>query len=153
MKEKNTTSTEEARRFFLDRLTNQAAAEGNPLTRIELQYLDYSRIESEEESDRVEAAFDAKFDYDEFADRIVRLLRAALKQDSSHDSRARALYQQHLKALKASPRDGQLYSFTAPAFGVAISGAVPFVRMRFWLVLGFVLLVALGLILWDSFSK
>ncbi len=152
MKENSTVSAEQARQFFLDRLQKQASAERTQLTKIELQYLDYGRIQSDEESDRVEAEFAEKFDDDEFADRIERLMRAALAQDRSKDPQASARYRQYLKVLEASPEDGQLFAFVAPALGHRISDTSSGVRRGFWLALGGVLLLSGLLIAWDAFT-
>ncbi len=152
IKENSTVSAEQARQFFLNRLQEQASAERTPLAKIELQYLDYSRIKSDKESDRVENEFAEKFDDEEFADRIARLMRAALEQNRSQDPHAPARYRQFLKALKDSPEDGQLFAFIAPALGHRISDTPSGVRRGFWLALGGVLLLSGLLIVWDAFA-
>ena len=91
------------------------------MSKIELQYLDYSRIKSEEEADRVEAAFTQEFDDDEFSDRIGSLVRAALLEDRKHDPQAPARYKQVVNMLKGSPDDGQLFAFVAPALGIRVT--------------------------------
>ncbi|HET6936732.1 MAG TPA: hypothetical protein VFI72_17950 [Candidatus Angelobacter sp.] len=152
MKENSTVSAEQARQFFLDRLQKQASAERTQLTKIELQYLDYGRITSDEASDRVENEFAEKFDDEEFAERVARLTRAALEQDRSHDPKAPARYRQYLKTLEDSPEDGQLFAFVAPALGHSSSQTSGGARRGFWLALGGVLLLSGLLIAWDAFT-
>jgi hypothetical protein len=152
MKENSTVSAEQARQFFLDRLQKQASAERTQLTKIELQYLDYGRLESDQESDRVENEFAEKFDDEEFADRISRLMKAALEQDRSQQPQAAARYRQYLKVLEASPEDGQLFAFVAPALGHSVAQTSSGVRRGFWLALGGVLLLSGLLIAWDAFA-
>jgi len=73
------TAAEEARQFFLQRIQQQAASEGQPLSELEVRYLDYSRIVSDKQADRLEEEFESKYDSDDFSDRISRLVEAALK--------------------------------------------------------------------------
>lgn len=117
-------SAEQARLFFLDRLQAQARAEGKPLSKVELQYLDYGRIPSEEDADRVGEAFTLEFDDDEFSDKITSLIRTALLQDRKQDQEARARYKEFANMLKGSPEDGQLFAFIAPALGLRVAKPV-----------------------------
>ena len=113
-------SGDQGRQFFLDRLQAQARAEGKPLSKIELRYLDYSRIESEEDADRVEEAFTREFDDDEFSNRIASLVRNALLQDRKRDPQAPARYKEFANVLKSSSQDSQLFAFWVRRWGLGL---------------------------------
>jgi|SRR5579884_2108059 len=55
-----------------------------PKSRSSILY--YSHIASEDESDRIEEAFEREYDEDEFEEKITRLTRAALHADTLNDS-------------------------------------------------------------------
>jgi hypothetical protein len=145
-------AAEEARIFFLDRLQKQAIADHAPLSELEIQYMDYSRIQTNEECDRIEAGFLAKYDSDAFDDRIKVLIQKAIKKDTVTDPKALDRYRQHLSALKDSPH-GQLSSLVSPALTSSMPEVFSVARGRFWAALGIILLVSLLLVLWDTFAQ
>src|SRR5947209_9547881 len=72
---------DDAHDFVLTRLRAEADAEKSPLSALQLQFLDYSRIASEEDAKAVEEEFYKQENYWEFKKQIIHLLTLAIQKD------------------------------------------------------------------------
>ena len=101
---------DEAHDFILTRLRAEADAGKSPLTPLQLQFLDYSRIASNEDAKAVEQEFYKQENYWGFKKHIIDLFTVAIKKDRADDPEAWKKYQRLLRDLKKGKRDQQLAS-------------------------------------------
>lgn len=102
---------DKARQFMLERLGRQATAEHRVLTELESQFLDYSRITSEEKATALEEEFFQVHDYTDFKNFVRTLTRNAVRQDRATDAGVQKQYYRLLRDLKRGKHDQQLALF------------------------------------------
>ena len=99
---------DDAHDFVLTRLRAEADAEKSPLSALQLQFLDYSRIASDEDAKAVEQEFYKQENYWKFKKQIINLLRLAIQKDRKENPDNWRKYRHLLRDLKKGKRDQQL---------------------------------------------
>ncbi len=122
------------REFFISRLVSGAAAEGHPLTDIEITYLQWSRIDDEQQQQRLHEQVQQVYGETGFEARMTELLRRAYRQDAATDPSAPRCYRENYEQLEGSDKDLELSVIVGPvltfkptamtAFVLTVVGAV-----------------------------
>jgi hypothetical protein len=98
----SSTAQSAARRFFVERVLEQAAREKVPLSKAEVHDLSWSESDATSAPDlMLAAAREDEITDDEFEAKIARLIKAAYDRDVARDRKLKARYRDARAALAA----------------------------------------------------
>ena len=140
---------DDANAFLFARLRAEADAENSPLTALQLQFLDYSRIASDEDAKAVEEELYKQEHYWTFKKHIISLLALAIQKDRKENPKALQEYRHLLHDLKKGKRDQQLASLVEKAILKARADGEKFQDYFLYIVIG---IAVVGLLLFALAS-